>query len=95
MGPDFVSTMEGVFCDMEQKEWWYLCSSAIRDGRFDLGTQCMVSNGTIASSTGAITATAITSRVHTHIPLKTSRCWDTATGRLVPEKSYTTSKTWN
>jgi hypothetical protein len=82
MGPDFVSTIEGVFCDMEQKEWWYLCSSEIADGFFDLGTQSMVSNGTIAYSTGAITATgaaratwatnatALNSRGHSHMPLK-------------------------
>ena len=80
---------------MEQKEWWYLCSSEIADGCFDLGTQSMVSNGTIAYSTGAITATGVARATGATKPLKNFRRWDTATGRLVPEKSYTTSKTWN
>lgn len=41
MGPDFVSTVEGVFCDMEVKEWWYLCSATLTTGCFDLSSQTM------------------------------------------------------
>lgn len=40
-GPDFVSTVEGVYCDMSVKEWWPLCSNAIISGCFDLNGQMM------------------------------------------------------
>ncbi|KAK4697493.1 hypothetical protein P7C71_g599, partial [Lecanoromycetidae sp. Uapishka_2] len=40
-GPDFVSTVEGVYCDMSVKEWWPLCSNAITTGCFDLNAQKM------------------------------------------------------
>ncbi|KAH9207294.1 hypothetical protein DL95DRAFT_234348, partial [Leptodontidium sp. 2 PMI_412] len=41
VGPDFVSTTERVFCDMSEKEWWYLCSPDVLTGCFDLKTEKM------------------------------------------------------
>ena len=41
LGPDFVSVVEGTYCDMSTSEWWYLCSKTITDGCFDLDTQKM------------------------------------------------------
>jgi hypothetical protein len=47
-GPDFVSTKEGLFCDMCTGELWPLCSEAVPTGCFDLNLKAMkASNGTI------------------------------------------------
>lgn len=35
-GPDFVSTVEGLFCDMSEKILWPLCSESLTDSCFDL-----------------------------------------------------------
>ena len=40
-GPDFVSTVEGIYCDMSVKEWWPLCSDRITTGCFDLNAKKM------------------------------------------------------
>lgn len=42
LGPDFVSTGEGIFCDMNQKEYWFLCNADIKTGCFDLKKKEMV-----------------------------------------------------
>jgi hypothetical protein len=44
VGFDFISTVEGVFCDMDTKEWWYLCSANITTWCFDKKSQTMVGN---------------------------------------------------
>jgi hypothetical protein len=77
IGPDFVSTTEGIFCDMAEKEWWSLCSSTITTGCFDLNKQTMVGN---APGNGRHETT-----IHSR---------DTATGRVIPVKSYDTSAIW-
>ena len=41
LGPDFVSTVEGVYCDMSMGEWWSLCSATVTDGCFDLEKKAM------------------------------------------------------
>lgn len=103
IGPDFVSTVEGIFCDTEVKEWWYLCSGSITTGCFNLHTQSMVGN---ANATGhdAIgvhhNATGVIN-VHHHNATSVhhnsvhSREVDGSTGRVVPAKSYKTSETWD
>ncbi|KAI9709030.1 MAG: hypothetical protein M1812_007786 [Candelaria pacifica] len=42
LGPDFVSTEEGIFCDMTAREYWFLCSATLTTGCFDLDKQQMV-----------------------------------------------------
>jgi hypothetical protein len=86
-GPDFVSTVEGVFCDTAAKEWWYLCSSKISTGCFDLETQRMVGN---ANATGHHS----TEPVYHNATSIHSREVDASTGRVVPVKLYKTSETW-
>lgn len=50
-GPDFVSTKEGLYCDMCTGELWPVCSSAITQGCFDVSTKTMRSgNGTTTDS---------------------------------------------
>lgn len=47
-GPDFVSTKEGLFCDMCSGELWPLCSAAVPTGCFDVDLKAMkANNGTI------------------------------------------------
>jgi hypothetical protein len=47
-GPDFVSTKEGLFCDMCTGELWPLCSQAVPTGCFDVDLKAMrASNGTV------------------------------------------------
>ncbi|EAW15008.1 uncharacterized protein ACLA_004220 [Aspergillus clavatus NRRL 1] len=47
-GPDFVSIVEGLFCDMCAKELWPLCSEATLTGCFDLDSKAMrANNGTL------------------------------------------------
>jgi hypothetical protein len=41
-GPDFVSLEEGVFCDMDAKKAWPLCSATITNNCFDNDTDKMV-----------------------------------------------------
>ncbi|QDS70017.1 hypothetical protein FKW77_003637 [Venturia effusa] len=41
MGPDIVSVQEGLFCDMDSKELWPICSTDVSFSCFDLGTQAM------------------------------------------------------
>lgn len=40
-GPDFVSTVEGLFCSMSDKVLWPLCSNSVRDHCFDLDKRSM------------------------------------------------------
>lgn len=42
MGPDFVSSHEGLFCDMSEKELWPLCDSNHTTGCFDARNNTMV-----------------------------------------------------
>ncbi|KAB8336851.1 hypothetical protein FH972_021159 [Carpinus fangiana] len=44
-GPDFVSTAEGIFCDMSEKKAWPLCSSSIKSDCFDLEAQSLRHSG--------------------------------------------------
>lgn len=47
-GPDFVSTKEGLLCDMCSGELWPLCSAAVPTGCFDVDLKAMkANNGTI------------------------------------------------
>ena len=43
-GLDFVSTSEGIYCDMETSEWWNLCSVVVTSGCFDLDKEDMRGN---------------------------------------------------
>lgn len=40
-GPDFVSTVEGLFCDMSEKVLWPLCSESLTASCFDLDARGM------------------------------------------------------
>lgn len=44
LGWDFVSTVEGTYCDISAREWWYLCSDKVPNGCFDLEKQEMRGN---------------------------------------------------
>ncbi|KAL8789582.1 MAG: hypothetical protein Q9195_006759 [Heterodermia aff. obscurata] len=44
LGWDFVSTVEGTYCDISAREWWYLCSDEMPTGCFDLERQEMRGN---------------------------------------------------
>jgi hypothetical protein len=84
IGPDFVSTIEGIYCDMAAKEWWYLCSTSLVTGCFDLTKTAMVGNvpGNAAAGTATtVNGTAIQSR-------------DTSSGRVIPVKTYDNTVTW-
>lgn len=45
LGPDFVSTVENIFCDMESGKWWALCDATHSDRCFDLEHQTMRGDG--------------------------------------------------
>lgn len=45
LGPDFVSTAENIFCDMETGTWWPLCDATHSDRCFDLEHQTMRGDG--------------------------------------------------
>jgi hypothetical protein len=45
LGPDFVSTVEKIFCDMETGKWWPLCDATHVHGCFDLEKQTMRGDG--------------------------------------------------
>jgi len=45
VGPDFVSTKEGLYCDMCTHELWHVCSATIVKGCFDLTTKNMRPGG--------------------------------------------------
>ena len=44
LGPDLVSTVEGIYCDMVLSEWLALCSAAVTNGYFDSDSQTIRSN---------------------------------------------------
>ena len=44
--PDFVSFAEGIFCDMDTKTPWPLCSATVTDDCYDWDTQTLVEGGT-------------------------------------------------
>lgn len=70
LGADFVSTTEGVYCDMTTKEQWFLCSDKITTGCFDLNTK------TIRGSTpGLHTRDEATGRVIPEKSYKTVDHW--------------------
>ena len=45
LGPDFVSTVENVFCDMTAEKWWPLCDATHTSRCFDLEHQTMRGDG--------------------------------------------------
>ncbi|KAH1300677.1 hypothetical protein KXX17_004974 [Aspergillus fumigatus] len=55
-GPDFVSTKEGLFCDMCTGELWPLCSKNVPTGCFDVDLKVM------RASDGAVTRTGLHAR---------------------------------
>lgn len=82
IGPDFVSVAEKVYCDMDTKHWWNLCSTEVSTGCFDLDKMAMkAGNGTGHH----LTPSGNNTIVHTR---------DTATGRVMPVKSYKSSDLW-
>ena len=74
MGPDFVSTVEGLFCDMEVKEWWNLCSTNLTTGCFDLSSQTM--KGNVAGNTTVKARDGASGRVIPNKEYLTSTKWD-------------------
>ncbi|KAH0538331.1 hypothetical protein FGG08_005066 [Glutinoglossum americanum] len=48
LGPDFVSMVESIFCDMETEKWWPLCDATHSHGCFDLDSQTMRDDGSSA-----------------------------------------------
>ena len=44
LGWDFVSTVEGIYCDITAREWWPLCSDKVKTGCFDLDKREMRGN---------------------------------------------------
>ena len=44
LGWDFVSTVEGTYCDISSGFWWYLCSEKNSQGCFDLEKKAMRGN---------------------------------------------------
>ncbi|KAG2016836.1 hypothetical protein GB937_006038 [Aspergillus fischeri] len=61
-GPDFVSTKEGLFCDMCTGELWPLCSQAVPTGCFDLDLKAMRASNGAVTSTGLHARDVITGR---------------------------------
>lgn len=53
-GPDFVSTSEGLFCDMSEKQLWPLCSGVVTASCFDTTTNT-IRGTTSSSSIGNVT----------------------------------------
>lgn len=45
LGPDFVSTTEGIYCDMEHAKWWPLCKDDEEALCFDLEKQSLRGSG--------------------------------------------------
>lgn len=80
-GPDFVSTVEGLFCDMAEKEVWPLCLGNVTNSTqacFDTSTNTMQGG---SNSTSQGNSTGIWRR-------------DYASGRPIPDKSYTSTHEW-
>ncbi|KAH0564729.1 hypothetical protein GP486_001876 [Trichoglossum hirsutum] len=53
LGPDFVSTVEKIFCDMETGKWWPLCDATNNQCCFDLDHQTMRGEGPNVKRTSA------------------------------------------
>ena len=47
VGPDFVSTKEGLYCDMCAHELWHVCSASVSKGCFDMTSRTMRPGGGI------------------------------------------------
>lgn len=56
-GPDFVSTVEGLFCDMAGKMLWPLCTEASSESCFDLEERAMRWDGDGVEVDGAVKST--------------------------------------
>ena len=74
LGWDFVSTHEGVFCDLSAREWWPLCSGAVTDGCFDLGKKAM--RGGAPGHKGVNRRDEATGRAISEKAYETSEKWD-------------------
>lgn len=86
IGADFVSIVEGIYCDMACKEWWPTCTTSLLTGCFDLTKKAVVggvpgNSGHHNSTSGHVNGTHVHAR-------------DAATGRVIPTKSYDTSVVW-
>lgn len=72
LGPDFVSTVEKIFCDMETEKWWPLCDAIHVNGCFDLDQKTMRGNEPGAKGTrGEKSAHPVPKKEY-----KTSKVWD-------------------
>lgn len=74
LGPDFVSTVEGVYCDMSASKWWYLCSTNLTIGCFDLEKQMM--RGNAPGHKGLEGRDVVTGRVIPNKVYEMAETWD-------------------
>lgn len=79
-GPDFVSTIEGLYCDMSEKQLYQLCSNGtITDNCFDMTTNTILAaSGNVSSGNWTMTG------AHTAIA-----------GSALPQKSYAQVLNWD
>ncbi|KAL2008388.1 hypothetical protein VTN00DRAFT_8370 [Thermoascus crustaceus] len=69
LGPDFVSTVEKVFCDMETGKWWPLCDATHDHDCFDLEHRTMKGPGPVRGGNQARSPTELLpeKRYKTHV----------------------------
>ena len=97
LGPDMVSSIEGMFCDMSEKQLWPLCSGGTTTYCFDMQSQTVL---------GSVTTTVSTSKTppysNTTSDFVKPAVGVAATGNsaavgqpAVPDKSYSSVETWD
>lgn len=59
-GPDFVSTVESLFCDMTAKQLYPLCSDTQTDSCFDLTTNSLVPAASVQTTEQIVTGSQTT-----------------------------------
>jgi hypothetical protein len=96
LGPDMVSTLEDMFCDMSEKRLWPVCNYATASYCFDMTSQT-VRGSDVSSLKNATTPLWSNSTIGSSSPgLAVSLlAGDSATTNpVVPLKSYTTVNSW-
>jgi hypothetical protein len=89
LGPDMVSTTEGMFCDMSEKQLWPVCSDASALYCFDMESQIVRGSDTGGATTNAPLYPNATT------PVSLVAGGSAAGNPTVPIKSYTKVSTWD
>lgn len=103
LGPDMVSTIEGMFCDMSEKQLWPVCSDGSASYCFDMATESVRGRSSLPpaetplysniTTDGSVTGPGL--MVAPKVAIAGSSTPAATSSITVPVKAYTNVATWD